>query len=54
MLQGLVYLNAQCVYNKFQNMLPEHVGLRILLQILPATGAYAPGAAGPGAAAPGA
>ena len=31
MLHGGAYLNAQCIYKKFQNMLLEHVGLRILL-----------------------
>ena len=36
------------------NMLLEHVGLRILFQMIHAPGAYAPGAAGPGAAARGA
>ena len=51
MLQGGAYLNVQCVYNKFQKMLLEHVGLRLLLQTIHA---YAPGAAGPRAAAPGA
>ena len=49
MLQGGAYLNAQCAHNKFQNMLLEHVELRLLLQIV-----HAPGASGPGAAAPGA
>ena len=31
------------------NMLLEHVGLRILLQMIHALGEYAPGAAAPGA-----
>ena len=35
-------------------MLLDHVGLRIFLQMIHASGAYAPGAAGPGVAAPGA
>ena len=39
-------------YNKFQNMLLEHVGLRLLLQIIHVPGVYAPGTAGPVAAAP--
>ena len=42
-------MNAQGAYNKFQKMLLEHVGLRILLQMIHGPGAYAPGAAAPGA-----
>ena len=49
MFQGRAYLNAQCVYNKFQNILLKHVGRRILLKMIHAPEAYAPGAAAPGA-----
>ena len=54
MIHEGAYLNAQCIYNKFQDMLLEHVGLSISIQMIHAPGAYAPGAAAPGIAAPGA
>ena len=53
--------NAPGAYSKYApgaylkcTMLQEHIELRILPQIIHASGAAAPGAAVPGAAAPGA
>ena len=48
MLQGGAYLKVQCLYNKYapraagciQNMLLEHVGLKILLTMIHASGAF--------------